>query len=46
MCTFDVYFMGKLLDRVFYCAGCTAEYVRDTLISRNGYPLAIVVLPV
>jgi hypothetical protein len=44
MKAFDVYFLGKLLDRVYYCAGCDPEYVRISLINHDGFPTSIIVL--
>jgi hypothetical protein len=40
---FDVYLYGKLLERVYYTAGHTAEAVRHRLIAEESYPPGIVV---
>ena len=40
---FDVFLFGKLLERVYYTAGHTAEAVRHRLVTEEGYPTDIVV---
>lgn len=34
---YNVYLNGKLIDTVFYDKSFTAEEVRDSLISHDGY---------
>jgi len=41
----DVIRNGKVIDTVFYDAGCTEWYVRHTLVEHDGYPTDIRVIP-
>lgn len=39
----DVYRNSKLIDRVWFTKNCDLQYVRDSLINHDGYPVDIVV---
>lgn len=43
MVGWNVYLHGKLIDTVYYSAGCDAEYVCKSLVNHDGYNPAIVV---
>lgn len=41
--SWNVYRKGRWIDRVWFTAGCDAEYVRNSLIDHDGLPSDIVV---
>ena len=43
MRAWDVVRKGKIIDTVFYCKDCDAEYIRRGLIEHDGYPVDILV---
>jgi len=40
----DVYVNGKWVNTVYYDLECNAEYVKESLINHDGYPVNIEVL--
>ncbi len=43
MKAYNVYLNGKLIDTVFFNKTCDSQYVKDSLISHDGYDYRIIV---
>jgi hypothetical protein len=43
MTKWNVYLNNRIIDTVFYTSSCEADYIKNSLISHDGYDCRIIV---